>query len=91
VKLTTHLHLVPRSRMRGAIPPFLQYVFMAWYLVKHRDNIAYTLHLPLEIPITLNLSVMTSKFHALPMYVLIDLYEISESPCGERGIRIVPP
>jgi hypothetical protein len=21
VKLTTHLHLVPRSRMRGAIPP----------------------------------------------------------------------
>jgi hypothetical protein len=29
VKLTTHLHLVPRSRMRGAIPPLLQYVFMA--------------------------------------------------------------
>jgi len=34
VKLTTHLHLVPMLRMRGAIPPLSQYVFMAWYLVK---------------------------------------------------------
>jgi hypothetical protein len=52
VKLTTHLHLVPRFKMRGAIPPFLQYVFMAcclikryifiaWCLVKHRDNFAF--------------------------------------------------
>jgi hypothetical protein len=24
--------------MRGAILPFPQYVFMAWCLVKHRDN-----------------------------------------------------
>jgi hypothetical protein len=24
--------------MRGAIPPLLQYVFMAWCLVKHRDS-----------------------------------------------------
>jgi hypothetical protein len=24
VKLTTHIHLVPRSRMRGAVPPFPQ-------------------------------------------------------------------
>jgi hypothetical protein len=24
--------------MRGAIPPLLQYVFMAWYLVKYRDT-----------------------------------------------------
>jgi hypothetical protein len=24
--------------MRGAIPPLSQYVFMAWCLVKHRDN-----------------------------------------------------
>jgi hypothetical protein len=35
--MTTHLLLVPRSRIRGAIPP-PQYVFMAWYLVKYRDN-----------------------------------------------------
>jgi hypothetical protein len=27
--------------MRGAIPPLLQYVFMAWCLVKHRDNFTF--------------------------------------------------
>jgi hypothetical protein len=43
VKLTIHLHLVPRSRMRGAIPPLPQYVFMAWCLVKHRDNFTFPL------------------------------------------------
>jgi hypothetical protein len=36
VKLTTHLHLVQRSRMRGAKPPLPQYIFMAWCIVKHR-------------------------------------------------------
>jgi len=24
--------------MRGAIPPSTQYIFKAWYLIKHRDN-----------------------------------------------------
>jgi hypothetical protein len=38
----THLHLVPRSRMREAIPPLPQYVFMARCLVKHRDNFTFT-------------------------------------------------
>jgi hypothetical protein len=28
--------------MCGAIPP-LQYIFMAWHLVKHRDNFTFTL------------------------------------------------
>jgi len=32
---------VPKSKMRGAIPPFLQYIFMAWCLVKHRDNFTF--------------------------------------------------
>jgi hypothetical protein len=30
--------------MRGAIPPLLLYVFMAWYLVKHKDNFSFTFH-----------------------------------------------
>jgi len=30
VKPTTHLHLVPKSRMREGIPPLTQYAFMAW-------------------------------------------------------------
>jgi hypothetical protein len=34
VKLTTHLYLVPRSIMCGAVPPLPQYVFMAWCSVK---------------------------------------------------------
>jgi hypothetical protein len=39
MKLTAHLHLVPRSRKRGAVPPLAQYVFMAWCLIKHRDKL----------------------------------------------------
>jgi hypothetical protein len=38
LKLATHLHLVPRLRIRGATPPTSPYVFMASYLVKGRDN-----------------------------------------------------
>jgi hypothetical protein len=30
--------------MRGAIPPFPQYVFTAWCLVKHRDNFTFLLY-----------------------------------------------
>jgi hypothetical protein len=36
--------LEPRLRMSGAIPPFTQYVFMAWYLVKGRDNLPFAIH-----------------------------------------------
>jgi hypothetical protein len=36
--LTAHLHLAPRLRMHGAIPPLLQSAFMAWCSVKHVDN-----------------------------------------------------
>jgi hypothetical protein len=28
--------------MCGAIPPLPQYIFMAWCLVKHRDNFTFT-------------------------------------------------
>jgi hypothetical protein len=38
VKLTTRLQLVPRSRMRGAIPQLSQYAFMAWCSVMSSDN-----------------------------------------------------
>jgi hypothetical protein len=33
--------------MRGAIPPLPQYAFMAWCLVKHRDNFTFTFYLVL--------------------------------------------
>jgi len=34
VKLTTHLHPVPRSRVHGILPPLPQNDFMAWCSVK---------------------------------------------------------
>jgi hypothetical protein len=43
VKLTTHLHLVPRLRMRGDIYPLPLYIFMESCLVKHRDNFTFNL------------------------------------------------
>jgi len=33
MKMTTHLHLVPRLKMSGAVPHLSQYIFMAWWLV----------------------------------------------------------
>jgi hypothetical protein len=36
MKLITHLHL-----MRGTIPPLPQYIFMVYYLVKHRNNFTF--------------------------------------------------
>jgi hypothetical protein len=35
--------------MRGAIPPLRQYVFMAWCLIKHRDNFTFTLPVVLAV------------------------------------------
>jgi hypothetical protein len=34
MKLTTHLHLVPMSRMHGVVPTLPRYIFMAWCSVK---------------------------------------------------------
>jgi hypothetical protein len=42
VKLTTHLHLVPSSRMRGAIPPLSNMPSWRGALLKHRDNFTFT-------------------------------------------------
>jgi len=42
VKLTTHLHLVPRSKNAWSYTSNPQYAFVAWCLVKHRDNFTFT-------------------------------------------------
>jgi hypothetical protein len=34
VNLTTHIHLMPRLSIHGAIPPLPQFAFMAWCSVK---------------------------------------------------------
>jgi hypothetical protein len=42
VKLTTHLHLMPRSKNAWSYTSTPQYVFMAWCLVKHREIFTFT-------------------------------------------------
>jgi hypothetical protein len=51
VKLTTHLHLVPRWRIRGSIPALPQYAFMAWCSVKKSTET--TLPYPIWKPVSL--------------------------------------
>jgi hypothetical protein len=43
MKLTTHLHLVSTSRMRGAIPPLPNTPSRRGAQLKHRDNFIFTL------------------------------------------------
>jgi hypothetical protein len=44
-----HSHLVPKSRMCGDTPPFPEYAFIAWYLVKKGEkSTGTTLSLPLS-------------------------------------------
>jgi hypothetical protein len=53
VKLTTHLHLVLRSRMPGAVPPLPQYAIMTWCSVKTQGQL-YLYTLPTELIIIIN-------------------------------------
>jgi hypothetical protein len=59
MKLTTHLHLVSRSRMCGSIPPFLQYAFIAWCSVKAQGQ----LYLYFFLIYTLAISFLWSHSH----------------------------
>jgi hypothetical protein len=43
VKLTTRLHLVPKSKNAWSYTSTPQYAFMEWCLVKHRDHFTFTL------------------------------------------------
>jgi hypothetical protein len=67
------LHLVPRSRMRGVISPLPQYIFMAWCLVKPRDN--FTLPLLYCITQTLAVAQLVKMF---PTYMVL-LYSGNKS------------
>jgi hypothetical protein len=79
MKLTIHLHLVPRSRICGAISTLSQYIFMVWCLVAQGQlyllplpniiNAMYTQYLTkvsvLSIQNTVDLQADHS-FHPLP-------------------------
>jgi len=73
MNLTTHLHLAPRSRMCGAIPPLPKYAFMAWYSVEKitRRNLLFNLCLYLQscpflwcFPTETSYTILTSPIRA---------------------------
>jgi len=66
VKLTIHLHLVLRLRMRGGIHPLPHYAFMAWCLIKHGNSFIFC-HLRLDLPSGL----FRSQFRIKILYILI--------------------
>jgi hypothetical protein len=45
VKLTTHLHLVPRLRTAELYLPTPMYVFIAWCLINYSPGIVFALHI----------------------------------------------
>jgi hypothetical protein len=50
VKLTAHLHLVPRLRMSGPLPLFFLYAFMAWdKFTIHLNTQILTLPIPVAV------------------------------------------
>jgi len=72
VKLTTHLHVVPTLIMHGAIPSLPQYAFMAWCLVKHRDN--FTLPFTVSMPLLVDSVIRSNSLVAalcLPCLILL--------------------
>jgi hypothetical protein len=85
VKLTTHLHLVPRSRVGGAIPPLPQYIFMAWCLVKHRNNFTFTL--PHIVQYTADLTSWIDLYALFHHVIgLPDVPEMSLVVCSCRNV-----
>jgi hypothetical protein len=52
VKLTTHLHLVPRSKNEWSYTSTPHYAFMAWCLVKHRNNFTFIFYFIIKMIIS---------------------------------------
>jgi hypothetical protein len=68
VKLVIHLHLVPRLRMRGALPPLPHQVVVAQWLIKHRGN--FTFHLrPSCITPTSHESLITASARLIVCHI----------------------
>jgi hypothetical protein len=45
MKLTTHLHIVPKTKNEWSYTSTTQYAFIVWCLIKHRDNFTFLPHL----------------------------------------------
>jgi hypothetical protein len=78
MKLTTHLLLVLRSRIHGAIPP-PPYIFMVWYL-----NTGTTLPLQLgvrtlQIPFDVGLNLENTNQLIIIKILCVQLMELADS------------
>jgi hypothetical protein len=81
VKLTTHLHLVPRWKNEWSYTSIPQYAFMAWCLIKHKGlalskyligirtiKISKCRVVPLWVNVKVNFSLCLTKHHAMKTY-----------------------
>jgi hypothetical protein len=54
IKLTTHVHLLPKLRMHGAVVYLrFSYIFMTWRLIKQRDSFTFTFRFTLTFTVSL--------------------------------------
>jgi hypothetical protein len=75
-----HIHLVPRLRMCGAIPPLPQYISLARCLVKHTDNFTFTFtSLLLEVSLPLA-SISVLGFTQPPIQLVLTFTPVVKRP-----------
>jgi hypothetical protein len=92
VKLTIHLHLVPKLRIPEAIIPLTQYAFMVWCLikqrirlqivtVKHRGKFTFTFNI--EVSLFIKLVFLNCYISLFPLRCIFT--------CNLMYCRDIPP
>jgi hypothetical protein len=90
VKLNTHLHLKPRLKCVGAIPPLQRYIFMAWCFLKDRDIFTFTFMFMLITffignPWNCECDALYSVYNTLTVKTGRNITLWCENPAGVRG------
>jgi len=71
MKLTTHLDLMLKLRMNEAIPLLLPYIFILWFLIKHRDFIIYMFNYLFSFLFPFSLFCSSYQSSTFEMYPLV--------------------
>jgi hypothetical protein len=80
VRLITHLHLVPMSRMRGAIPALLCYALMASCSVKKSTGTNLPLPLPFTFEALTAMKIHVEVFWVVTQYSVVVGYQRFRGP-----------